>query len=415
MAENLDSQQEGDRKGLLSRYHLLTLYLPAVILALGHGIATPAIPVFAKSFGTGFGIASLVIVVYSLGSLISTIPTGFLLDKVGRRPILLSGPILTAVSSLLIATAHSFPALLIYRFIGGWAQQMWRQSRLAIIADTGRKRERGRQMTGLVAMESAGRLLGPALGGLLGGRNIRIPFIVHGILSLAAVLPSIRLVRETAPTRTQSSSEGEESIPGTKAFLISLLNIQYLSFFSAQFFATMARGALWGGTLLLYAAYAYDVGPETLGLLSAGTGLVGIPITLFAGYLMDRFGRKTTIVPGFALTATGLVFMALSAHWHWSLSIFIVIFIWVYAAQSITSGNMQVLGADIAPESARGRFFGVWRMIGGFGHLLSPAIFALLAEQVAYTASFSFLSLCGFAAAAIVGLQVSETVRRRNL
>ena len=270
-------------------------------------------------------------------------------------------------------------------------------------------------MTGLVAMESAGRLLGPALGGLLGGRNIRIPFIVHGILSLAAVLPSIRLVRETAPTRTQSSSEGEESIPGTKAFLISLLNIQYLSFFSAQFFATMARGALWGGTLLLYAAYAYDVGPETLGLLSAGTGLVGIPITLSAGYLIDRFGRKTTIVPGFALTATGLVFMALSAHWHWSLSIFIVIFIWVYAAQSITSGNMQVLGADIAPESARGRFFGVWRMIGGFGHLLSPAIFALLAEQVAYTASFSFLSLCGFAAAAIVGLQVSETVRRRNL
>ncbi len=415
MVKPQDPHHGVDSRSLLSKYHFLTLYLPAVILALGHGVALPAIPVFAKSFGTGFGIASLVIVVHSFGSLISTLPTGFLLDKVGRRPILLSGPILTALSSFLIATARSFPQLLIYRFVGGWAQQMWRQSRLAIIADTGRKRERGRQMTGLVGMESAGRLLGPALGGLLGGRNIRIPFIVHGLLSLAAVLPSIRLVRETAPTSTQSSSEGKESPLGTKAFIISLLNVRYLSFFSAQFFATMARGALWGGTILLYAAYTYDVGPETLGVLSAATGLVGIPITLSAGYLMDRFGRKTTIVPGFALMAMGLVFMALSAHWQWSFATFIGALLWVHAAQSITSGNMQVLGATIAPESARGRFFGVWRMIGEFGHLLSPAIFALLAEQVAYTASFSFLSFCGFAAAAIVGLQVQETVRRRNI
>ncbi|MEE9143490.1 MAG: MFS transporter, partial [Candidatus Binatia bacterium] len=104
MAKPQDPHHGVDSRSLLSKYHFLTLYLPAVSLALGHGVALPAIPVFAKSFGTGFGIASLVIVVHSFGSLISTLPTGFLLDKVGRRPILLSGPILTALSSFLIAT-----------------------------------------------------------------------------------------------------------------------------------------------------------------------------------------------------------------------------------------------------------------------------------------------------------------------
>jgi MFS family permease len=70
---------------------------------------------------------------------------------------------------------------------------------------------------------------------------------------------------------------------------------------------------LWGGTLLLYATYAYNAGPQLLGGLATTTGIVGIPITLSCGYLMDRFGRKTTMVPGFVFIFLGLMFLASSA------------------------------------------------------------------------------------------------------
>lgn len=392
--------------GVFSRYDLLTLYLPAVILALGNGIATPAIPVFAKSFGTGFGVASLVIVVHALGALFSTLPTGFLLDRFGRRPVLLAGPLLTALSSFLIASARSFPELLLYRFVGGWAAQMWHQSRLAMIADSARQHQRGRQMTGMVAMESSGRLLGPALGGFLAGWSIRAPFAIHGLLSLAAILPSFRMMPETAPPRPKPSAAASF---GPRSSLGLIFNRQFAPFFAAQLFATMSRGALWGGTLLLYAVYTYDIGPQVLGVLSTAVSVVGIPITFCSGYLMDRFGRKTTIVPGFVLISTGFACLALTDYWHWSFPAFIAAYFWVQASQSLTSGNMQVLGADMAPESARGRFFGIWRLSGEMGHLLSPAIFALLAESVAYAAGFCFLSLSAFAAAAIVATRVKET------
>jgi len=416
MAQVGDFQPETESRGLLSRYHLLTLYLPAVILALGHGIATPALPVFTKSFGISFGVASLVIVVHTLGSLLSTVPTGFLLDRLGRRRILLFGPMLTGISSFLMATVQSFPELLFYRFIGGWAEQMWRQSRLAVIADTVNERRRGRQMTGMVGMESAGRLLGPAVGGLLAGRNIRVPFVVHGILSLAAILPSFWMVQESVPVSPQRQpSKADGPARAASGFWREILKFPYLAFFTAQFFASLARGSLWGGTLLLYVAYAYHAGPELLGGLSTVTGIIGIPITFSSGYMMDRFGRKTTIVPGFALTAAGLVFMALTAQWRLTLTAFIVAYVWVQGAQSLTSGNMQVLGADLAPASSRGKFFGVWRMIGEVGHLLSPAIFALLAEKIAYSLSFFFLAFCSFAAAAVVGLRVRETVGRGRI
>src|SRR5262249_41365757 len=133
MINNSESEQQKNR-GILSPHQLLTLYFPAFVFALGYSIATPAIPVLAKSFDTGFAIASLVIVFHALGALVATVPSGFLVDRLGRRPILIGGPLLMAAASWLTAVAQSFPELLVYRFLGGAAMEMWRQARLAIIA-----------------------------------------------------------------------------------------------------------------------------------------------------------------------------------------------------------------------------------------------------------------------------------------
>jgi MFS family permease len=286
---------------------------------------------------------------------------------------------------------------------------------MTMIADLGKERERGRQVTGMVGTEAAGRLLGPAVGGLLAGWSIRAPFIVHAILGIIAILPSFYLLREPAPVETRKIAPHKPSDPSTSAFLTMLKDFRLLGLFVAQLFAAISRGTLWGGTMLLYVAYAYNSGPQLLGILSTAAGIVGIPITFSAGYLMDRFGRRTTMVPGFALVGGGLTFLALSAYWQWSLSAFVVAFLWIAVAQSVTSGSMQVLGADLAPANARGRFFGMWRLVGEIGHILSPAIFALLAEKIAFSASFSFLALCAFLAAALIGLQLRDTIGRERL
>jgi len=413
--EKLSDSQKVETGGVLSSYQFLTLYFPAFILALGYSIATPAIPVFAKSFDTGFGVASLVIVVHALGGLIAAVPTGFLVDRLGRRPMLFAGPMLMAGSSCLTAVAQSFPELLFYRFLGGAAMEMWRQARLAIIADVSKSHQRGRQMSGMVGTEGAGRLLGPAVGGILATWSIRMPFVVHGALAFLAIVPSFFLVRESAPIESKGSTKNKEDQLDTRALLAMMLEGKYLGFLSAQFFASMTRGVLWGGTLLLYAAYAYGAGPQLLGGLATTSSIVGIPITLSCGYLMDRFGRKTTMVPGFVFIALGLMFLASSAQWHWSLASFVAGFLWIQGGHSVTSGSMQVLGSDMAPAVARGRFFGFWRLVGEIGSLVSPALFALVAEQIAYSAAFALFGLCALATAALLAFSVGETVGRRKV
>jgi MFS family permease len=410
MARVTDSDRP-ESGGLLSSYQLLTLYFPAFVFALGYSIATPVIPVFAKSFGTGFGVASLVIVVHALGGLVAAVPTGFLVDRLGRRPVLFTGPLLMAASSCLTAVARSFSELLLYRFMGGAAMEMWRQARLAMIADVGKSRQRGRQMTGMVGTDGAGRLLGPAIGGLLAAWSLRTPFVVHGVLALLAIVPSFFLVRESIPPN-DGAAKNQENQLATRALLALMLDARYRGFFGAQFFASMTRAIMWGGTLLLYATYAYDAGPQVLGGLATTSSIIGIPITLSCGYLMDRFGRKTTMVPGFVFIAFGLMFLASSAHWQWSLATFVVGFLWINSGQAVTAGSMQVLGADMAPVAARGRFFGFWRLIGEIGGLVSPALFALVVEKLNYSAAFALFGLCSLATAALLAFSVRETVGR---
>jgi MFS family permease len=396
-----NNSQKTETGGVFSPYQLLTLYFPAFVLALGYSIATPAIPVFAKSFDTGFGIASLVIVVHALGGLVAAVPTGFLVDRLGRRPMLFAGPILMAISSFLTAVAQSFTQLLLFRFLGGVANEMWRQARLAIIADVGKSRERGRQMSGMVGTEGAGKLLGPALGGFLAIWSIRVPFFAHGALALLAIVPSFFLVRETLHEALKGSGKKVEEHLGTRGLLALMLHARYLGFFIAQFFASMTRSVLWGGTLLLYATFFYNAGPQVLGGLATTSSIVAIPITLSCGYLMDRFGRKTTMVPGFLFIALALIFLASSAQWHWSLTSFIAGFIWIQGAGSITSGSMQVLGSDMA--------------IGEIGGLAGPAVFGFLSEQIAYSVAFAFFAFSSLVTAALLAFSVQETVGRGKL
>lgn len=109
------------RVAAVSWQAFLSTYLPALVLALGTGIALPAIPTLAKSFDVSFGIASGVVTSYMLGNLAGTIPSGWLIDRFGRRPVLIAGPVLSASMAFLVVFSQSFPELLILRFFNGVA------------------------------------------------------------------------------------------------------------------------------------------------------------------------------------------------------------------------------------------------------------------------------------------------------
>lgn len=398
----------------------MSLYLPATVLALGQSMVAPVIPNLTRSFGVGLSEASLVFVAFGAGAVIATFPAGYLMDKIGRRPVLLAGPVLEAVGSFMTPFSHSFPELLFWRLLVGAAGQLWQQGRLLVIADTAPPNQRARQMQWMMGMQRAGQLLGPSLGGGLAEYlGFWLPFVIHAAMTLLVVLPSFSLIKESAPGRKGATEQGtqqqqEKEEEGWRPVIKYLLTFQIIVFLLIQISAQLARGGQDQGSLVLYAVYAYGMGPGQLGLLNTIAIFFGIPVPFLTGYLMDRFGRRAVIAPGFAAYGVALVVMSMTAIFPLPTSYFLAAYVLVQAAAGTTGGTMQVLGTDLAPASNRGRFFAVWRSLAQAGALAAPAAYAFLAEHVSYAAGFLYLAACSSLVVIGVSRVLGNTMARAD-
>lgn len=424
--ETHPAPESGESKAV-SWEAFLSIYLPAMLLALGAGIALPAIPVLAKSFDVSFGLASFVLTAFVIGGMVGTLPTGWLVDRIGRRPILIAGPLLTAAMALLVITAQSFPELLLYRFMDGWAAQMWLLARLARISHQAGAGQRGRQVSWMFGSDNVGQLAGPLVGGFIAAAwGPRAPFAAYAVLALLALIPTVKLATEL-PQRPRLGLEpeqgGRRALPllsvgpadpgepseGGGSMTVLEIVLPRLVFFEVAFFSAIARGPIFAGMLFLYAAFAYDLNASSIGILATSASAMGLPIGFLAGWLMDRFGRKITMVPGFMGVTITMLLVGSTAFFHLSLQWFVGAFLFTVAAQSLTGGSIQTVGTDVAPPNARGMFLGLWRFTGQIGTALSPVVFAFLADKTSYGFAFVFVAGAAFITAFLLITRIPET------
>ena len=381
----------------------LSTYLPALVLAIGTGIALPAIPTLAKTYAVSFGMASGIVTAFVLGNVVGTIPSGWLIDRFGNRVVLISAPLITSATSFAIFFSDNFTELLILRFLTGMAAQMWQMARLAAISYGAAPSQRGRLVSWMFGMDSTGRLTGPIIGGFIAAAwGPRAPFLVFAAMALIALIPT-----STFGTDTPRQSKGNKKAARTMSLRDVIM--PRLVYFGVALFAGMTRGPLNADLLHLYAAFAYGLGPQQIGYLATAASCLSLPIGFTGGWIMDRFGRKRTMVPGFSGVTIAMALLAVSAYAHLSLAWYVGMFLLGVATQALTGGSVQTVGADVAPAEARGTFLGIWRFTGQGGVALGPIIFALLADTVDYGSAFLFTSSCAAVVAFLLVRYVPET------
>lgn len=393
-----------DEGKALSWNAVLSTYLPALVLALGVGIALPAIPTLARSFHVSFGLATFVTTSFLIGNVAGTLPSGWLVDKFGRRRVMVCGPLLTAAMAFLVATSRTFPELVVYRFFDGFAAQIWLVGRMAGISHGAAPDQRGRHVSWMFGMNNTGRLAGPIIGGFIAASlGLRAPFYTYAFLALGALVLTYLFTPDT-PSRPAGASVEQK-----RSFSLRQMVRPRLAFFAVALFSGLARGPVQADLLHLYAAFAYHLSPVQIGYLATAASAVSLPIGFVAGWMMDRFGRKRTMVPGFSGVTISMVGLAISAAVHLSFAGYVTIFLIGIVTQSLTGGSIQTIGADVAPPEARGKFLGVWRFFGQGGGALSPVIFAVLASSVGYASSFLFVAASAGVVAGLVILAIPET------
>src|SRR5919199_6846088 len=182
---------------------LITLFIDI----LGMGLVIPILPRLVQSLlGGAIGEASVVygllVSIYAVMQFFCAPVLGALSDRFGRRPIILLALAGLGFDYVLLSVAPSIWWLVLGRVVAGIFGATFTPAG-AYIADVSPPEKRAANF-GLIGVAfGLGFIAGPALGGLLGEGNLRLPFVVAAGLSLANVLFGFLVLPESLPAENR--------------------------------------------------------------------------------------------------------------------------------------------------------------------------------------------------------------------
>ena len=360
---------------LLPAFITLVLGLPATALGAIDGIAE-ATANFAK-----------------LGS-------GRLSDRsLKRKPWILAGYGLAALSKPLFPLATSAPAVMVARFADRIGKGIRGSPRDALVADETPPELRGRAFGLRQALDTVGALIAPiAAIGLMAlfASDIRSVFWVAIIPAFASFLLAWLALRE--PEQTQPALKPAPFFKGFRELnrpTKRLLGVGFL-FMLARF--SEAFLILKGIEVGLSEALS----PLTLALFNLAYVALAYP----AGALSDRMSPKAILSAGMAALIAGNLVLAWTGGYA---GLVVGVFLWG-AHMALTQGIFSRMIADAAPEHLRATSFGAFWFVSGIASLLASLAAGILWDRDGSSATF--IASAGVAAAAMAMLSLIDPAEK---
>jgi MFS family permease len=345
---------------------------------------------------------------------------GWLSDKLGKRkPLMLFGYSVSTLSRPLLALASGWGMVLGSRFVDRFGKGVRTAPRDAIVADSCEKKELGRSFGFHRAMDQFGAVLGPGIAALVlfwrpgGYRTVFWISLVPGALCVLVIALFIKERRRTATTEAASGGSGEAGAPGAVE-TPGAANRPCVAAVDAK---PTGRGRRLRGPLL---AYLLVTGVFALGNssdaflilrasdLSVATPLIPVLYLVFnfvyaglsipAGLLADRIGRRVLALIGFTVFAGAYAWMALAKSQAAVWGIFAVYGVYM----GIADGNGRALLAEFSSGGRHGTAFGAYHMVVGLGALPASIIAGQLWDHVSPAAPFWM----GAGAAVLAGIMM---------
>ncbi|PHM63674.1 Bcr/CflA family multidrug efflux MFS transporter [Xenorhabdus ishibashii] len=155
-------QQRSSYLGLVLILGLLSMLMPLAI-----DMYLPSMPTIAENFGVSDGLVQMTLSSYILGFAIGQMIYGPMSDSLGRKPVILGGVIVFAISSAACALAQDIDTFIFMRFLHGFSAAAAGVVINALMRDRFTKEEFSRSMSFVTLVMIIAPLLAPMLGGIL--------------------------------------------------------------------------------------------------------------------------------------------------------------------------------------------------------------------------------------------------------
>ena len=386
----------------------LSLYLPSLLAFIAVGLRTPILPLYAGELTEAYGLIGLLVAAEGIGTLMADLPVGALVRKLGPRWGMIIGLAIEAGATVALMWVESIGVAVVLRLASGIGFALFGISRHTYITEAVRIEVRGQAMSLFGGIFRIGLLIGPAIGGVIASRyGLRVPFAVYGVFCLAAIL-----VMVLAKNHFLQSEAPDEAFTNNKIGLRKALKGRFGVFIFASFAQVLAQITRAGQRLILplWGADVLGLTPDQIGWAVSLSSAVGITLFYPVGVIMDKVGRKATVVPSFIILGLGLALLPLTGDYAGLL--------WVSAligvGQGFGSGAMLTLGADLAPKKGASAFLSAWRWIGDTGVSGGPVIVGYIAEALALPSAAMVIAGAGLLAGLVFSLLVPETLKKNR-
>ncbi|QSR48957.1 multidrug efflux MFS transporter MdtH [Aeromonas veronii] len=326
------------------------LALDTTLVILGFFVVMPMISLrFVDQLGWAAGLVGLALGLRQLTQQGLGIFGGSLADRFGARPLIVTGMLLRAVGFATLAWADSGAMLIFSCFLSGLGGCLFDPPRAALVIKFTRPHERGRFISLLMMLESAGAVTGALLGSWL----LRFDFtyvclLGAGLFTLAALcnwtlLPAYRLSVKPTPMR-----EGLGQVLADRAFcrLVLILSGYYM---------------LWVQVMLIFPILVKQLSGTTTAvgwMYSLETALSLALLYPIARFSERRYRLENRLMAGILLMTVGIGLVAFVS----TLSGIFVLLACFYLGIIICEPARETLMTKLANPNARGSYMGFSRL-----------------------------------------------------
>ena len=322
-------------------------------------MAFPFLSFFLASKGFSGSVAALAVSCWGIGGLTATFFGGWSADRLGRKPTLLAGLLLSAMAMLAMPWGNSVLLIDLCAFMAGFAFDFQRPAVSATVADLVPASDRVRAFGLNYWAINIGASLAPLIGGALAAISFVCLFTCDAVSSLCYFMLIFWRLRE--PAQHLGSGHRPSPFAGFSDRRLLLLFIRSC-FLTAQFFQAYS-------TLpLVMRFHGMNAGDYSRAIIANGLTVVIFSIPL--SRILQRWSTARALA--FAAVCVGVGFF-LTQFAHTVLQYAATVFIWTLGEIGVASTTPALI-SRISPAGQRGVYQGTYSMSWSLGILAGPAI-----------------------------------------
>lgn len=358
------------------------------VVALGYGIAAPALPILARSFDVGVSAASAVVSVFALVRIAFAPLSGRMVGRLGELRVFGAGLVIVALSSAACAVATDYAQLLAFRAAGGVGSTLFTVAETSLVLRLAAPSLRGRAAGACGTGFLMGTVVGPVLGGPLAVVSLRAPFVVYAALLVTAAVATSYLLRGRSRIRLPDGR-----VPGAVTFTSAVAHPTFRAALVADF---LNGWTVYGVRLALVPLFVVEV-------LHRSSTWAGLALTAFAlgtgaflqlgGRWSDRSGRRPPVLAGAAIVAVTALVLGFST----SVAGLVAVSLLAGAGTGLMNSPVTAAVGDVITargcDTHGGSAVAGFQMVGDLGAVIGPVVAGMVVEQSGYAAAFATVSV----------------------